>query len=43
MEKLAKIDMEYEKGYLYFIKKFDDGIFLCRTLMNKDGRRKRVE
>ena len=32
--------MEYDRGKLYYVKKFDDGVFVCET-DGKGGRKKK--
>jgi len=39
MEKLVKLDgLKREKGYMYFVKPFPDGEYVCRTKMAHAGR-----
>ena len=45
MEKIIKLEgMEYDiKKYLYVVKKYDDGVYVCRKEWNRTGRKKKTE
>ena len=43
MEQVVKLSgLQYEPSkYLYYVKKFEDGIYLCRSEWNRGGKKKK--